>query len=466
MQRLAARASRISSAVGAGLSASSSWATTIMPGVQKPHCSPWHARNVSCSGLSPSAGVSPSIVVTAAPSHCTASSRQARALQPSTSTVHAPQTPCSQPTCVPVSPRSSRRKSLSERRPSISRSTGSPLTVRRVAMAIHDSVSRNVPLLEVRGLQRSFYGVRALDGVDLVVEPGTITGLIGPNGAGKTTLFNCVSGLIPPEAGRVLFDGRDVTGWRADRVTQAGLVRTFQIARGFPRLSVLENLLLYGDRQPGESLLRAIAGRAAARRREAELTERALAVARRLSLTRVIDNPASDLSGGQKKLLELGRALMTDPKLILLDEPIAGVNPTLARELAEHLRVLRPPRGRVLLGDTPIEGRPPREISALGVAFVPQERNVFPTLSVRENLEMAGYLEPRKARPRIEAIFARFPLLAERRRSAARTLSGGQRQILAMAMALIAAPSLLPPDEPPAGRAPPAPQRRLQPLAP
>ena len=208
-------------------------------------------------------------------------------------------------------------------------------------MATYDSVPRNVPLLEVRALQRSFYGVRALDGVDLVVEAGTITGLIGPNGAGKTTLFHCVSGLIPPEGGRVLFDGRDVTGWRADRVTQAGLVRTFQIARGFPRLTVLENLLLYGDGQPGESLARAIARPAAVRSREAALTERALAVAQRLNLTRVIDDPASDLSGGQKKLLELGRALMTDPKLILLDEPIAGVNPTLAREIAEHLHALR-----------------------------------------------------------------------------------------------------------------------------
>src|SRR5207249_4912501 len=232
MQRLAARASRISSALGAGLRASSSWASTIMPGVQKPHCSPWHARKASCNGLRPSAGVRPSIVVTAAPSHCTASSRQARALQPSRSTVQAPHTPCSQPTWVPVSPRSSRRKSLSERRGSISRSTTTPLTVRRTPMATYDSVPRNVPLLEVR----------ALHGVDLVVEAGTITGLIGPNGAGKTTLFHCVSGLIPPEGGRVLFDGRDVTGWRADRVTQAGLVRTFQIARGFPRLTVLENL--------------------------------------------------------------------------------------------------------------------------------------------------------------------------------------------------------------------------------
>src|SRR4029450_7723651 len=106
-------------------------------------------------------------------------------------------------------------------------------------------------LLEVRDLHRSFYGIRALDGVDLVVEPGTITGLIGPNGAGKTTLFNCDSGLIPPERGSFVFDGRDITGRRPDHVTQAGLVRTFQIARGFPRLAGLGDLLVSGARRPG-----------------------------------------------------------------------------------------------------------------------------------------------------------------------------------------------------------------------
>jgi len=207
-------------------------------------------------------------------------------------------------------------------------------------MASYDSVPRNVPLLEVRGLQRSFYGIRALDGVDLAVEPGTITGLIGPNGAGKTTLFNCVSGLIPPDGGRVLLEGRDITGWRADRVTQAGLVRTFQIARGFPRLSVLENLLLYGPRQPGESLGIALMRPAAMLARETALHQRALAVAARLNLKRVLDAPAGALSGGQKKLLEIGRALMAEPRMLLLDEPVAGVNPTLANEIGEHLRGL------------------------------------------------------------------------------------------------------------------------------
>ncbi|HTI82589.1 MAG TPA: ATP-binding cassette domain-containing protein, partial [Acetobacteraceae bacterium] len=188
-------------------------------------------------------------------------------------------------------------------------------------------------LLEVRDLTRSYYGVHALRGVDLSVEAGCITGLIGPNGAGKTTLFNCVSGFVPPDAGGVTFDGCDITGWRPDRITAVGLVRTFQIARGFPRLSVMENLLLYGTHQPGERLAGAVLHSPPARRRESELRERATAIAQRLNLTRVLGQRAAELSGGQKKLLEIGRALMAEPRLLLLDEPVAGVNPSLAREI-------------------------------------------------------------------------------------------------------------------------------------
>ena len=205
------------------------------------------------------------------------------------------------------------------------------------------------PLLEVRDLTRSFYGVRALDGVHLSVAARRITGLIGPNGAGKTTLFNCISGVVPPSSGKVLFEGRDITGWRTDRIASAGLVRTFQIARGFPRLTVYENLLLYGRAQPGERVHAALLRTEAARRREAELVARAQAIASRLNLVRVLNTPAQNLSGGQKKLLEIGRVLMADPRIVLLDEPVAGVNPSLAREIADHLRRLADDDGLTVL---------------------------------------------------------------------------------------------------------------------
>lgn len=196
-------------------------------------------------------------------------------------------------------------------------------------------------LLSARGLERSFYGVRALHGADLDVRAGTITGLIGPNGAGKTTIFNCLSQVIPSESGRVIFDGTDITGWRPERISQRGLVRTFQIARGFPRLTVLETLLLHGDAQPGEDVLAALFSPSRSRKREMELVERAKGVAEQLNLTQVLDNMSSELSGGQKKLLEIGRALMGRPKLIMLDEPVAGVNPALAGEIAERILELR-----------------------------------------------------------------------------------------------------------------------------
>ena len=200
------------------------------------------------------------------------------------------------------------------------------------------------PLLDIKNLRRAFYGLEVLRGVDMAVRAGGITGLIGPNGAGKTTLFNVVSGLVPPDAGSIRFDGREIARRAPDVVSRAGLVRTFQVARGFPKLSVFQHLMLYGRDQPGESLWQAIVGSRAAREREAALAERAWETARFLRLDRLIDNPATALSGGQKKLLEIGRALMAEPKLVLLDEPTAGVNPTLQNEIGERLLEL-PKRG-------------------------------------------------------------------------------------------------------------------------
>jgi ABC-type branched-subunit amino acid transport system ATPase component len=196
-------------------------------------------------------------------------------------------------------------------------------------------------LLEVKGLRRRFGGVMALDGADLSVEQGRITGLIGPNGAGKTTLFNAVTGALRPSEGHVYFAGTDVTGWRPDRLADIGLSRTFQIARGLAQLTVIENLMLYGKHQPGETFCAAVLRTQAARAREEELRVRAIEVARELNLLEVGDNRAVDLSGGQKKLLELGRALMAEPKLIMLDEPAAGINPTLAKKLGEHILALK-----------------------------------------------------------------------------------------------------------------------------
>jgi len=194
-------------------------------------------------------------------------------------------------------------------------------------------------LLEVRGLRRSFDGVVAVDGFDLDVAEGTITALIGPNGAGKTTAFQCISGVLRADGGTVTFAGQDVTGWRPDRITRAGMVRSFQIARGIPRLSVMENLMLYAPDQPGERVATALVGRG--RAAEEAAREGAASIAQRLGLLRLGNEPAASLSGGQKKLLEIGRALMARPRMILLDEPVAGVNPTLVGEIADHLRALR-----------------------------------------------------------------------------------------------------------------------------
>ena len=179
-------------------------------------------------------------------------------------------------------------------------------------------------MLNVENLTKSFGGVVATSEVSINFAAGSLSAVIGPNGAGKTTLFNVMSGLVPADAGTIHFAGKDTTRFSPDQVSRAGMVRTFQVARGFPKLSVFQHLMLYGRDQPGEGLWQAIVGSKAAREREAALAERAWETARFLRLDHLIDNPATALSGGQKKLLEIGRALMAEPRLVLLDEPTAG----------------------------------------------------------------------------------------------------------------------------------------------
>jgi ABC-type branched-subunit amino acid transport system ATPase component len=195
-------------------------------------------------------------------------------------------------------------------------------------------------VLRVDGLVKSFGGLRALDGCGLEAAADGITGLIGPNGSGKSTLFNCVTGFYRPDAGQVSFAGAPLTGLPPWEIARRGVVRTFQQARVFPRLTCLENLLFAPGGQPGEALIRALVRPAAVREREAALRARAEALLARVELADHADTLAGSLSYGQQKLLELARALMTEPRLLLLDEPAAGINPALLARLVELIRAL------------------------------------------------------------------------------------------------------------------------------
>jgi neutral amino acid transport system ATP-binding protein len=193
--------------------------------------------------------------------------------------------------------------------------------------------------LQVHDVVRAFDGVRAVDGASLEVEPESITGLIGPNGAGKSTLFHCISGFLRPQSGRVLLDGKRIDGRAPHRIARAGLIRTFQTPRALTRMTVLENVMLAAPHHRGERLGGSLARRA--RRREREVTVRAAELLEVVRLDGHSDALAGTLSGGQRKLLELVRALMAEPRILLLDEPMAGVSPTLRVELLEHILALR-----------------------------------------------------------------------------------------------------------------------------
>jgi ABC-type branched-subunit amino acid transport system ATPase component len=196
-------------------------------------------------------------------------------------------------------------------------------------------------LLRVTDLRRTFGGVHAVDGASFVVRQGTITGLIGPNGAGKSTAIGMIAGAIRPTSGGIEFAGREVTREPAYRMARLGLTRTFQLSSEFAKLTVLENLLVAAPGQRGESLWGAFLGKPYWRRQERALVEQARDLMSRFAMTEKEDEYAGNLSGGQKRLVEIMRALMARPKLLLLDEPMAGVNPTLAGRIAAYLEELR-----------------------------------------------------------------------------------------------------------------------------
>jgi len=186
-------------------------------------------------------------------------------------------------------------------------------------------------LLEIRDLTKHFFRLSALSRVSLSVEPGELLGLIGPNGSGKTTLFNCVTGVIRPSAGQVSFRAEDITGRSADLVYRRGIALTFQLIQLFPEMTVLDNMLVSGQEKTGRLFSRLL------RREGAEATARALALLEFLGIAGLRDNLASNLSYGQQKLLDFGMALMSEPQVIMLDEPMAGVNPTMIKNLVAHI---------------------------------------------------------------------------------------------------------------------------------
>ena len=190
-------------------------------------------------------------------------------------------------------------------------------------------------LLTVDAMVKQFGGVRAVDGASFEVEEGTITGLIGPNGAGKTTCFNCVSGFLRSDAGSVRFDGHEITRMAPHRIFTPGLVRTFQSPQELGALTVLENLMLVGEGQAGERVWENWLRPRRVARADRHAARRAEGVLQQVDLEALAYERADSLSGGQRKLLELARVLMAGPHMILLDEPSGGVNPTLARRLAD-----------------------------------------------------------------------------------------------------------------------------------
>ena len=200
-------------------------------------------------------------------------------------------------------------------------------------------------MITVKNLSKHFGGIKAVDGVDLHIDRGSITGLVGPNGAGKTTMFNLIAGLYQPTEGEIILDGENITELSSHQLFHKGLLRTFQIAHEFPTLSVLENLMMVPANQLGEHLMNTWLKRKQIQEEEKILQEKAEGVIDFLNISHLKNERAGNLSGGQKKLLELARTMMVDAKVVLLDEVGAGVNRTLLKQIGDAILRLNSERG-------------------------------------------------------------------------------------------------------------------------
>jgi neutral amino acid transport system ATP-binding protein len=205
------------------------------------------------------------------------------------------------------------------------------------------------PLLEVEDMVKRFGGIHAVDGATMDIQEGGITALIGPNGAGKTTLFNVVTGFYRGDRGSVTFDGHQVFGEPPYQLARRGMVRTFQITKALAAMPVIDNMMLAAPNQPGERFRNLVIHPRAVREREREVRAQAMELLEIFNLAELADHYAGTLSGGQRKLLELARALLAEPKLLLLDEPMAGINPTLGKRLLDHMQRLRREAGVTFL---------------------------------------------------------------------------------------------------------------------
>jgi len=204
-------------------------------------------------------------------------------------------------------------------------------------------------MLEIKDVHKSFGGLKAIDGCSLSVKQGSITGLIGPNGAGKTTLFNVITGHYKPDEGSIVFEDQEIGGLAPHQIFGKKLYRTFQITREFAQMSVLENLMIMPEGQIGEKFWNTWFKLKGIKQQEIENRDKALEVLEFVELIDLKDEYAGSLSGGQKKLLELARSMMADPEMVLLDEPGAGINPTLMKKLMYNIQTLRDQKGLTFL---------------------------------------------------------------------------------------------------------------------